>query len=183
MVFNVTFINIAGISWWAVLLMEETGVHGENHRPVVSHWQTSSHNVQCIEDTSPWTELQLTNLMVIYTDCIASCKSKLTKNSRLPRPLEYMYYLLSSYMYYRGRSEIWLKLFFFTQLIPFQLEKPLKRIEIHVDGGMVMVLNCAELFVCWRISSRLSSNISLSNWESSSWNVLLFIVRQGRNKV
>jgi hypothetical protein len=26
-------------------LMEETGVPGENHRPVVSHCQTLSHNV------------------------------------------------------------------------------------------------------------------------------------------
>jgi hypothetical protein len=25
--------------------MEETGVPGENHRPVASHWQTLSHNV------------------------------------------------------------------------------------------------------------------------------------------
>jgi len=25
------------ISWWSVLLMEETGGHGENHRPVTSH--------------------------------------------------------------------------------------------------------------------------------------------------
>jgi hypothetical protein len=28
-----------------VLLVEKTGVPGENHRPVASHWQTSSHNV------------------------------------------------------------------------------------------------------------------------------------------
>jgi len=26
-------------------LVEETGVPGENHRPVASHWPTSSHNV------------------------------------------------------------------------------------------------------------------------------------------
>ena len=26
-------------------MVEETGVPGENHRPVVSHWQTLSHNV------------------------------------------------------------------------------------------------------------------------------------------
>jgi hypothetical protein len=26
-------------------LMEETGVPGENHRSVASHWQTLSHNV------------------------------------------------------------------------------------------------------------------------------------------
>ena len=29
----------------SLLLMEETGVPGENHRPVASHWQTSSHSV------------------------------------------------------------------------------------------------------------------------------------------
>jgi len=29
MVFNVTFSNISVISWWLVLLMEETGIPGE----------------------------------------------------------------------------------------------------------------------------------------------------------
>jgi hypothetical protein len=33
MVFNDTFNNISTISWRSVLLMEDTGVHGENHRP------------------------------------------------------------------------------------------------------------------------------------------------------
>ena len=33
MVFNATFNNISVISCRSVLLMEETGVHGENHRP------------------------------------------------------------------------------------------------------------------------------------------------------
>jgi hypothetical protein len=45
MMFNATFNNISVISWRSVLLMEETGVPGENHRPVASHRQTSSHNV------------------------------------------------------------------------------------------------------------------------------------------
>ena len=37
-VFNTTFNNISAISWRSVLLVEETGVHGEeNHRPVASH--------------------------------------------------------------------------------------------------------------------------------------------------
>ena len=36
MVFNTTFNNISVISWWSVLLVEETGVPVENHRPVVS---------------------------------------------------------------------------------------------------------------------------------------------------
>ena len=30
MMFNATFNNISAISWWSVLLVEETGVPGEN---------------------------------------------------------------------------------------------------------------------------------------------------------
>jgi hypothetical protein len=37
MVFNATFNNISVISWWSVLLVEETGVPRENHRPAASH--------------------------------------------------------------------------------------------------------------------------------------------------
>ena len=42
--FNATFNNISVISWRSVLLVEETRVSGENHRPVASYWQTISHN-------------------------------------------------------------------------------------------------------------------------------------------
>jgi len=45
MVFNTTFNNISAISWWSALLVQETGVSGENHRPVGSHWQTITKNV------------------------------------------------------------------------------------------------------------------------------------------
>ena len=45
MVFNATFNTISVISWRSVSLVEETGIPGENHRPVASHWQTLSHNV------------------------------------------------------------------------------------------------------------------------------------------
>jgi hypothetical protein len=37
MVFNATFNNISIISWVSALLVEETGVPGENHRPVAIH--------------------------------------------------------------------------------------------------------------------------------------------------
>ena len=37
MVFNSTFNNISVISWPSVLVVEETGLPGENHRPVASH--------------------------------------------------------------------------------------------------------------------------------------------------
>ena len=36
MVFNTTFNNISAISWQSVLLVEETGGPGENHRPFAS---------------------------------------------------------------------------------------------------------------------------------------------------
>ena len=46
MVFNTTFNNISFISWRSVVLVEETGVPGENYSwPAASHWQTLSHNV------------------------------------------------------------------------------------------------------------------------------------------
>jgi hypothetical protein len=56
MAFNATFTNISVISWRSVLLMEETGVPGENHQPVASHWQT----------LSPLLELLIT--IVIYVN-------------------------------------------------------------------------------------------------------------------
>ena len=37
MVFNATFNNISVILWRSVLLVDETVVHGESHRPVESH--------------------------------------------------------------------------------------------------------------------------------------------------
>jgi hypothetical protein len=37
MVFNVTFNNILAILWQSVLLVEETGVPGENHRSAAGH--------------------------------------------------------------------------------------------------------------------------------------------------
>jgi hypothetical protein len=42
MVFNATSNNISVITWQSVLLVEETRVPGENHRPVASDWQ-----IQC----------------------------------------------------------------------------------------------------------------------------------------
>jgi len=34
---NATFNNISVMSWWLVLLVVETGLYGENHRPVASY--------------------------------------------------------------------------------------------------------------------------------------------------
>jgi hypothetical protein len=55
MVFNSTFNNISVISWQSVLLVEETGVPGENHRQGMRQgsltkfrWQNRLHQVVCI---------------------------------------------------------------------------------------------------------------------------------------
>ena len=45
MVVNATFNNISVISWRSVLLVKDTRLPGENHRPTASHWQTLSYNV------------------------------------------------------------------------------------------------------------------------------------------
>jgi hypothetical protein len=42
MVFNATFNNISVSSLPSVLLVEETGVHGENHRPAASQWKLNN---------------------------------------------------------------------------------------------------------------------------------------------
>ena len=36
--FNATFSNISAISWRPVLVVEEAGIPGENHRPWESNW-------------------------------------------------------------------------------------------------------------------------------------------------
>jgi len=63
MVFNAIFNNISVISWRSVLLVKETVVPGENHRPVASHIMVY---------TSPWSRFELTS-SVICTDCTGSC--------------------------------------------------------------------------------------------------------------
>jgi hypothetical protein len=67
MVFNATFNNILVISWLSVLLVEEIGVPGENHRPAASHCLTLSHNV--VSSTPHMSGIR-------NTDCIESYNSK-----------------------------------------------------------------------------------------------------------
>ena len=45
MLFNATFYNISAILWRLLLLVAETRLPGENHRPAASDWQTLLHRV------------------------------------------------------------------------------------------------------------------------------------------
>jgi hypothetical protein len=64
MVVNATFNNISGISWRSVLLVEVTGVPGENHRPATIYRQTLSHNV--VSNTHRLSAIQTHNVSGLY---------------------------------------------------------------------------------------------------------------------
>ena len=97
MVFNATFNNISVISWQSALLVEETRVPGENHRPVASHWQTWSHNFAS-STPSPWTGFELTTLVVIGADCTCSSKYNTFIRSWSRRLVSGDYYLYTRWI-------------------------------------------------------------------------------------
>jgi len=70
-VINFTFNNISVISWRSVLLVEETGVPGENHRPA----QVTDKVYHMMLYTSPWSGFELSTSVVTGTDSTGSCKS------------------------------------------------------------------------------------------------------------
>ena len=73
MVFNVTFNNISVISWWSVLLVEETWVPRENHQPAASHflWSPTLWNISNGEQVR----------VSCVTSTLAYCLFKNEKNS------------------------------------------------------------------------------------------------------
>ena len=64
-VLNATFSNISAISWRPVLVVEEAGVPGENHRP----WQATGkrYHLRC-ESTAPFCNLQTASPMLDTTN-------------------------------------------------------------------------------------------------------------------
>ena len=73
MVFNATFNNISAISWWSVLLVEETGVPGETTN--MSQVTDKLYHIMLYQVNLAWAGFELTMLVVIDTDCIGSYKS------------------------------------------------------------------------------------------------------------
>ena len=75
MSFIVKNLNIQFISWQSVLLMEETGVPGENHWPAVSYRHELCHVMLYLVHLTSFGFEFTTMLVVIGTDCIGSYKS------------------------------------------------------------------------------------------------------------
>jgi hypothetical protein len=84
MVFYATFNNISVLSWRSVLLVEETGVPGENDRPTQvtdTLYQIISYRMHI-----DLARFELTMLVVMGIDCIGNYNST-TIRSRPPSPL------------------------------------------------------------------------------------------------
>ena len=66
--FNITFNNISVMSWRSVLLVEETGGPGENHRPVATHGQILSHKKSWLArnqyNVSEWDVMSIHGLLL-----------------------------------------------------------------------------------------------------------------------
>jgi hypothetical protein len=77
MVFNATFNNISVISWTSVLLMEESGEPGENHRPAAQLCDTG-------------VEPQLHTIDVELYLCSSNCKP-LVSSYWTPLVLNFIY--------------------------------------------------------------------------------------------
>jgi hypothetical protein len=121
MVFNATLNNNSVISWWSVLLVEETGGAGENHRPATN----TDKFYHLMLYTSPWAGVEPTTLVVIGTDCIASCKSNyLVTIKATTAPLPFISFIFSSDVLLKSlvldffsfsRNELWCLLWFLFQ--------------------------------------------------------------------
>ena len=84
------------------LLEKETGVSGENHRPTATHWQTLSYNVS----SAPRHEHDPNSqLLVISTDCLGSCKSNYhtIMTTKTPEQIRVITKLPNSEQSYKGK--------------------------------------------------------------------------------
>ena len=81
---NATFNNISGVSWRSVLMVEETAVLGENHRPAASYWQT---------------ERRLYDTGTCFIQNIYAPSSSLLQGKHLPFPLPHFASICFAYLW------------------------------------------------------------------------------------
>ena len=95
MVFNVTFINISVIWWRSVLLVEETGVPGEMHRPLAS--VSLTYSTVC----SKYTKYSLQNVI--------ENKNNKHRNIKFHKTIHFCGFPIG-YLFYKDRLNDWVVL-------------------------------------------------------------------------
>ena len=118
-----TIFKLYNVLWQSVLLVEETGVPGENLRPAAKSLTNLSCNV--VSSTTRLSGIQTHNFVVIGTDCIGSCKSnchKITTTMAPYRHSDHVYDLKNYLLWPNFSSAIWIKLSLFHELSPLLLE-------------------------------------------------------------
>jgi hypothetical protein len=69
------YVNVEAWWWWSVLLVKETGVHGETTISNLRQVTYKLYHIVLYWVHLAWVWLELTTSVVIGTNCIGSCKS------------------------------------------------------------------------------------------------------------
>jgi hypothetical protein len=121
MVFNVTFSNISVISWWSVLLVEET----EDQEKTTDLLQDSDKFDHIMLYTSPWSRFEFTTSVVIGNDCVGSCESNYHTITATTAP-----------------NQIWE--FKYFEISKILISKYLNQIDIQLNIYITMLLNAKK---------------------------------------
>ena len=108
------------ILWQSDLLVEETGVAGENHRPATSHGQTLSHNVVSITPHHEFihrSHIRCTYVLYIFCLLIVnpSAMKKWVGGGREGGYLVILYYLNATEIWHNKKGGLWWEGFYYKK--------------------------------------------------------------------
>ena len=154
LLFNTTFNNISVISRKSVLLVEETRVHGENHRPNASPCQ-----ILCTTGTSCAWQFH-TPGQIVFQILTVQCQLKLMikyiiKNPNKSTNLNFLrqYFVLSNSIKSLSLCTI---LFYKFTIIPISVDRPFQHSFLFIYFGLVCTCSHLKTWLpwwCYRLSN------------------------------